>query len=92
MCGELNGRKNWRCGGRGNGVARVKPGFRIKRGMTPGTGPGAKRGSWANLAHSAPLRTCFGWGVRKRISDLRLGPSTRLRLAQDDAGRQFKIG
>ena len=34
----------------------------------------------------------FGWGVRRWISDLRLGPSTRLRLAQDDAGRQFKIG
>jgi len=33
-----------------------------------------------------------GWGVRKWISDLRLGPSTRLRFAQDDAGRQFKIG
>jgi hypothetical protein len=30
--------------------------------------------------------------VRKWISDLRLGPSTRLRLAQDDAGRQFEIG
>jgi len=31
-------------------------------------------------------------GEEKWISDSRLGPSTRLRLAQDDAGRQFKIG
>ena len=30
-------------------------------------------------------------GGREWISDLRSGPSTRLRLAQDDAGRQFKI-
>ena len=34
----------------------------------------------------------FGWGVRKWISDFRLGPSTRLRLAQDDAGVNLRLG
>ena len=48
----------------------------------------------AGLAESGPPRRIFnfGWGVRKWISDLGLGPSTRLRLAQADAGRQFQIG
>ena len=37
----------------------------------PPVKPGVKRRSWANLAHSAPLRTCFGWGVRE-ISNFKL--------------------
>jgi len=44
--------------------------FLDKLGMTR-TALGMTRTGDGNLAHSAPLRTCFGWGVRKWISDLR---------------------
>ena len=41
-----------------------------------------------DIARGRPPRN---GGVGGTISDCRLGPSTRLRLAQDDAGRQFQI-
>jgi len=47
---------------------------------------GMTRTGDGNLAHSAPLRTCFGWGVRE-ISNCRLQISD-IR----DRGRKFQIG
>jgi hypothetical protein len=38
-----------------------RPGVRNEE--APPTGGGANQRSWGNLAHSASLRTCFGWGV-----------------------------
>jgi len=54
---------------------------------------GMTRTGDGNLAHSAPLRTCFGWGVREisncrlQISDIRV----RGHKLQIEGERRFQI-
>ena len=45
--------------------------FLDKLGMTMAA-LGMTRTGDVNLAHSAPLRTCFGWGVRRKNSEYRI--------------------